>query len=125
LVLNTSISEGFPYAVIEAMASGRCVVATDVGGVEEAVGDAGVLVAPLSPEAVAAACVDLLGNDERRHALGAAARERVRSMFTVQQSNDAYRQLYDELLVPTMGSGAESPPLFSAGEASREYERAS
>ena len=40
IVALTSISEGFPYTVVEAMASGRTVVCTNVGGVAEAVGDA-------------------------------------------------------------------------------------
>jgi glycosyltransferase involved in cell wall biosynthesis len=97
LVLSSSISEGFPYAVLEAMASGRCVVATDVGGVEEAIGDAGVLVPPRHPEALGAACLMLLADDDRRRRLGLAGRERVRSLFTVEQSNRAYAALYDEL----------------------------
>ncbi len=70
----TSISEGFPYVVIEAMASGLPVVATDVGGVAEAVGEAGVLVPPRDSAAVAAACVRLLAHPDERRALGAAAR---------------------------------------------------
>ena len=46
VVVATSISEGFPYAVLEAMASGRAMIATDVGGVSEAIDDAGILVPP-------------------------------------------------------------------------------
>ncbi|MEV0718172.1 GT4 family glycosyltransferase PelF, partial [Asanoa sp. NPDC050611] len=46
IVALTSISEGFPYTVVEAMACGRAVVCTNVGGVSEAVGDAGFVVAP-------------------------------------------------------------------------------
>ena len=49
VVLLTSISEGFPYTLIEAMASGMATVATDVGGVAEATGDAGLIVPPQNP----------------------------------------------------------------------------
>jgi len=129
LVLNTSISEGFPYAVLEAMASGRCVVATDVGGVEEAIGNAGVLVPPRDPKAVADACLSLLADDERRRALGAAGRERVRGLFTVEQSNDAYRELYEQLCPPEASPRDAATPCSSAHTpiASRigEYECAS
>src|SRR6185369_4955416 len=60
VVALTSISEGFPYTVVEAMACGRTVVCTNVGGVAEAIGDAGIVVAPRDPAAVAAACLKLL-----------------------------------------------------------------
>lgn len=62
--------------MIEAMASGLPVVATDVGGVAEAVGEAGVLVPPRDSAAVAAACVHLLARASERKALGEAARSR-------------------------------------------------
>ncbi len=94
VVALTSISEGFPYTVIEAMATGRPMVATDVGGVREAVGTAGRVVTPRDPRAVADACLDLLGNDALRRDLGRQARERVLSMFTLQHCLDAYHDMY-------------------------------
>lgn len=100
IVALTSISEGFPYTVVEAMACGRTVVCTNVGGVSEAVGDAGIVVAPRDVAGVADACVALLSDDARRKRLGAAARERVLAQFTLRQSLDAYRRLYERLTAP-------------------------
>jgi polysaccharide biosynthesis protein PelF len=97
VIVLTSISEGLPYTVLEAMACGRPVVATDVGGVGEAVGDAGLLVPPRNPSAVAAACVRLLNDADERRALGEAARERVVRLFTAKQSFQTYRNVYDQL----------------------------
>ena len=64
------------------MACGRPVVATDVGGVAEAVARRGVLVPPRDPEAVAQATIDLLGDPERRRSLGRRAADRVTQHFT-------------------------------------------
>ncbi|MGA3219598.1 MAG: GT4 family glycosyltransferase PelF [Acidimicrobiales bacterium] len=97
VVVLTSISEGLPYTVLEAMATGRPVVATDVGGVGEAVGDTGILVPPRNPSAVAAACVHLLANADERRARGQAARNRVVELFTAKASFDTYRRLYREV----------------------------
>ena len=49
VVMLSSISEGFPYTLIEAMTCGRATVSTDVGGVSEAVGDTGLVVPPREP----------------------------------------------------------------------------
>ncbi len=53
VVMLSSISEGFPFTLIEAMSCGRATVSTDVGGVREAVGDAGLVVPPRDPAAMA------------------------------------------------------------------------
>jgi glycosyltransferase involved in cell wall biosynthesis len=109
VVALTSISEGFPYTVVEAMISGRTTVSTDVGGVSEAVGDTGLLVPPRDPRAFAEACVTLLRDDERRRALGVAARERALDMFTLDTFLGVYRDIYDRV----GGAGAGRPASSS------------
>lgn len=102
VVLLSSISEGFPFSLIEAMACGRATVSTDVGGVREAVGDTGLVVPAREPEALAAATLALLRDPQRRAQLGAAARRRVVEQFTVERTVAEFRGLYGELL----GAGA-------------------
>jgi polysaccharide biosynthesis protein PelF len=107
IVALTSISEGFPYTVIEAMACGRTVVCTDVGGVAEAVGEAGIVVQPRDVPAIADACLQLLCDHPRRQRLGVQARERVLERFTLSQSIEAYRVVYEQLARPQSDSTAK------------------
>jgi glycosyltransferase involved in cell wall biosynthesis len=97
IVALSSISEGFPYTVVEAMACGRTVVCTDVGGVKEAVGPAGLVVPPRDSAAFAAACLRLLRDDSLRHMLAARARARILAYFTLDHSLAAYARLYEHL----------------------------
>ena len=96
--LLSSISEGFPFTVLESMSCGVPNVATDVGGVKEAIGigdDAtGIVVPPMNPEAFAEGCIRLFQDDRLRLELGRRARERVLRLFTVQKSVDQYREVY-------------------------------
>jgi glycosyltransferase involved in cell wall biosynthesis len=93
----SSISEGFPYSLIEAMASGVPAVATGVGGVDEAVADTGLVVPPRAPELLGEAIVELLNDTPRRQKMGVMARERVLERFTVQHCIDGYRATYAEV----------------------------
>lgn len=97
IVVSTSISEGFPYSVLEAMASGRAVVATDVGGVGEAVDGVGLMVPPRSPAATAEACLALLLDDVRRSDLAERGRKRVLEEFTLDLCRDHYLEIYASL----------------------------
>lgn len=97
LVALTSVSEGFPYTVVESMSTGRPQVCTNVGGVSEAVGDAGFVVTPRDHHAVADACIRLLADTELRRRLGDLARSRVMEWFTLDQWTDAYQGLYRDL----------------------------
>jgi len=94
VVVLSSISEGLPFTVIEAMACGRPNVGTDVGGVAEAIGDAGLVVPPRRPAEFAQACVTLLTDHERRRELGKAARERALELFTIGRAVDTFDEIY-------------------------------
>ncbi|MFF8269331.1 GT4 family glycosyltransferase PelF [Streptomyces sp. NPDC016562] len=100
VVMLSSISEGFPFSIIEAMSCGRTTVSTDVGGVREAVGDTGLVVPPREPETMARATLALLRDDERRAELGRMSRKRVVEKFTLHQSVDGFRHIYRELAGP-------------------------
>jgi polysaccharide biosynthesis protein PelF len=104
VVVLCSITEGFPYTLIEAMTCGRPCVATDVGGVSEAVGDTGMIVPPRNPEALAQSCLTLLQDPSLRRQLGAAARMRALEYFTVDRAISAFDEIYT-----FVGTGLELP----------------
>ncbi len=83
LAVVPSLYEGFSLPAIEAMACGVAVVATTGGAIPEVVGpDAGLLVAPNDPAALAGAITTLLDDPERRRTMGQAGRQRVMERFT-------------------------------------------
>ncbi|MGH3567514.1 MAG: DUF3492 domain-containing protein [Pseudonocardia sp.] len=96
VVALSAISEDSPRTLIEAMTSGRACVATDVGGVSEVMGDAGWLVPPRDPAAMAQACLALLRNAAMRRRLGTAARSRALTDFTLDRTINAFREIYAE-----------------------------
>jgi glycosyltransferase involved in cell wall biosynthesis len=90
-------------AVLEAMAAGRAVVATAVGGNPEVVDDGttGSLVPPGDPPALAQAVIDLLQDTEKSRRFGACGSNRVDREFTVQRMAEATATFYDGLIVAT------------------------
>ncbi|MFF5183532.1 GT4 family glycosyltransferase PelF [Streptomyces sp. NPDC000345] len=109
VVMLSSISEGFPFTLIEAMSCGRATVSTDVGGVREAVGDTGLVVPPRDPRAMASAALELLGDPARRRAMGEAARLRVIEQFTLRRTIDTFRAIYLEL--PALDKESAATPV--------------
>ena len=96
VVVVPSRREGYGIVAREAMAYGRPVVATDVGGLPDAVvhGETGLLVPPRDPQALRAALERLLGDAELRRRLGVAARERARREFSWEAATEATLAAY-------------------------------
>ncbi|MGW3138360.1 DUF3492 domain-containing protein [Streptomyces sp. NPDC001139] len=97
----SSVVEGFPVSLVEAMLCGRATVSTDVGAVVEVIGGTGLVVPPRNPRALAEACVALLRDPARRERLGAAARARALELFTVEQNTTAFHGIYLEIVSRT------------------------
>lgn len=90
--------EGMPLALGEAMAMEKPVVATDVGGVRELVGDAGVIVPAKDSNALADAMLSMMRSSvEDRRRLGRAARSRIESQFSAETKAGEWESLYSEL----------------------------
>ncbi len=95
-----SLWEGLPNALLEAMALGLPVVASNVDGVPEAVTDGkdGALVPPDKPAALARVLRALAADPARRAALGAAAQATVAERFTIRRMLGEYEKTYDAVL---------------------------
>lgn len=96
----TSTSEAFSLVVAEAMACGKPVVATNVGGIPEVMSDGktGFLVPPGDPDAVAEAAEPLLQDQTLRRLMGDCGRRRVQSEFSLERMITTHEKLYHELL---------------------------
>jgi len=96
LLALSSHEEGFSNVILEAMAAGLPVVATDVGGNREAVldGITGWLVAPRDPAVMADRILDLLSDQEKAAAWGRRGQDRVKEAFTIDGMVEAHMRLY-------------------------------
>ena len=97
VVALSSITEAFPYSIVEAMMTGKPIVATDVGGIKEALGDCGLLVKPREHVQLAQSIITLLENPGLRFSLGAEARQRALNYFTIERVLQSYLESYRKL----------------------------
>jgi sugar transferase (PEP-CTERM/EpsH1 system associated) len=95
----SSISEGLSNTILEAMAAARPVVATRVGGAEEMIADGvtGILVPPSDAATMGAALRRVLAADDSGAGMGAAARQRVETEFTLTGMMQRYERMYTEV----------------------------
>jgi len=100
VVLMTSISEGLPMSVLEAMSQGRPIVATCVGGVPEVVKGCGALAAPGDDHSLAMAVVMLLRNLDLAWRLGQRGHDRLGRIFNENACVEGYRELLHTLTRP-------------------------
>lgn len=100
VVVSPSLSEGFSNAILEAMAAGKPVIATRVGGSPEQIidGVTGLLVPPQDAGAIAQALLTLLRSPGLRREMGTAAQRHVQENFSVAIMTRNHTRLYDDLL---------------------------
>jgi tetratricopeptide (TPR) repeat protein len=94
IAVQSSVTEAFPYSVLEAMMSGLAMVATDVGGTREALANTGILVPSRDPEQLALAIAMLAQDPDLRAKLGVSARERALKYFEISTTLKAFLRLY-------------------------------
>jgi glycosyltransferase involved in cell wall biosynthesis len=100
LLVLPSLYEGLPYTLLEAMAAGRAVIATDVGGNRDLVrhGETGILVSPNNSAELADALIHLLTAPDERDRLGEAALAAARARPTPEEMTRQVIELYHRLL---------------------------
>ena len=112
LFVLPSLWEGLPLSILEAMAAGKPVIATSVGGTPEAItqGETGLLVPPADPGALAAAIQAVLADPGLAARLAAAGRARVYREFSVDTMVRGVTAIYDELLDGAETAAEREPP---------------
>ncbi len=111
LFVLPSLQQGLGTIMLEAMSLGRAVIATGVGGVYSVVkdGETGLIVPPSDHRALAVRILDLLDHPDRARALGSAARQLVRTQFSVKRMVDDTLRVYREIAC------SHRAPLLTAG----------
>ncbi|TMK97746.1 MAG: glycosyltransferase family 4 protein [Actinobacteria bacterium] len=123
LFVHPSWAEAFPYVVLEAMSLSLPIVASDVGGIGEAItdGESGVLIPPRDERALARALIDLLDNSNKATRLGDIALRRVRRDFTREKMIDRLSELYEECAARSSPPPGAPPPRGRFGTLADGY----
>jgi len=104
ILLSTSKEEGLPTVIVEAMALGKCVIATAVGGVPEIIKDRknGILVPPSAPDKIAQAVIELLDNSEMRREISKTAVRDIEG-FSWDKITSEYLKIYEKATESSQG----------------------
>jgi len=118
IFLLTSLFEGLPRVVLQAIAASVPVVATDTGGVAEVVahGETGLLVPPGQPAAAAAAILALSGDARMRARFAEGARVRLGEEFDIRRMVPDLEALYEDVLAGGRSRAATATPPSHLGE---------
>lgn len=103
LYINTSLHEGFPMSVLEAMSHGLPVVAPKEGGIKEVVIDGlhGFLIEGRDPKRFAEKCLAIYKDRNLRQSMGTASREKVVTEYSIKAMAEKYCGLYEKILSQT------------------------
>jgi L-malate glycosyltransferase len=115
----SSRAESLSNAILESMAAGRAVIATDVGGASELIthGSTGLLVPAGNPDDLARSILKLVDDKTLRMTIGIAAKSHIQREFGVSKAIREFESIYDSLLVSARNCASRSDPLLrsSAG----------
>lgn len=100
LLVLPSHSEAFGRVLVEAMAAGKPVIGTTVGGIPEIIEDGitGLLVPPASPDDLAQAIIKILQDPDLAHRMGAAGRERAKACFSPERYAAEVQKIYEKFV---------------------------
>lgn len=95
-----SYTEGFPNAVLEAMATGRSIIASAVGAIPEMLSDgAGVLIPPKDVQSLSLAMQNLMNDSLLRNQLSVVAKEKVVNNYSIETVFDRYLEIWNDVLL--------------------------
>ena len=126
VVALSSLSEAFPFSILEAMLCGKPVVATAVGGIAEQLEGCGITVEPRSPSAMARGILELLDDPQRCDALGRAARAKAMGQYSIQAFCGTHYDTYARLsgkLEPAAAAPAAAAPVAAETDTSASARR--
>lgn len=115
LYINTSVHEGLPMSVLEALSHGLPVVAPKEGGIKEVVTDGlqGFLIEGRDPKRFAQKCLAIYKDRNLRQSMGTASREKVARGYSIRTMAEKYYELYEKILSQTSNANL---PYGAPGE---------
>jgi glycosyltransferase involved in cell wall biosynthesis len=100
IVVCSRCPDSLPTVVLEAMAMGKFVISTNIGGIPEMIvnDETGILVPPNDPETLAKAILGLINQPDKIKEMGIKARERIKTKFTIEKNVESIKKIYKKLV---------------------------